>query len=111
VRGKVFETAVFRHLRELQREDTRVELSYYHDGRKVEGDFLVQLPGSTIALEVTSSARPKAERRDKLRKIARRTGADRRILVYAGAVERRDEDVELLPVARFLWQPREVLER
>lgn len=111
VRGNVFETVVFRHLRELQREDARVRLSYYHDGRKVEGDFIVQSPGSTIAIEVTSSARPKAERLAKLRRIAQRTGADRRILIYSGAVERRHEDVELLPVARFLWQPGEVLER
>jgi predicted AAA+ superfamily ATPase len=107
VRGRVFETAVFRHLRELQRQDPRTRLSYYHDGRSVEGDFTVQLPDSTIAIEVTSSVRPKAERLEKLRKIAQRTDADQRILIYAGAVERHEADGKLIPVARFLWEPRE----
>lgn len=109
VRGRVFETVVFRHLRDLQRQDPRARLSFYHDGRKVEGDFILQLPGSTLAIEVTSSTRPKQERLDKLRTIARRTGADRRILVYNGVVERRESDVELVPVARFLWEPGEVV--
>jgi predicted AAA+ superfamily ATPase len=109
VRGRVFETVVFRHLRELQRKDPRARLSFYHDGRKVEGDFILQLPGSVLAIEVTSSTRPKQERLDKLRTIARRTGADRRILVYNGVVERQERDVDLVPVARFLWEPGEVV--
>lgn len=111
VRGRVFETVVFRHLRDLERQDPRVRLSFYHDGRKVEGDFILQLPDSTLAIEVTSSTRPKQERLDKVRTIARRTGAERRILVYNGVVEREEGDVELVPIARFLWEPREVVGR
>lgn len=109
VRGRVFETMVFRHLRELQRQDPRVRLSYYHDGRKIEGDFIVQLPGSTVAIEVTSSIRGKQERLDKVRTIAQRTGADRRMLIYNGVMERQERDVELVPLSRFLWEPQEVV--
>lgn len=109
VRGRAFETVVHRHLRELAREDPRTGLSYYYDGRKLEGDFVVQLPGSTVALEVTSSVKPKPAKLAKLREVARRVKADRRILVYGGAFERLEGGVEMVPVARFLWEPREVL--
>lgn len=109
VRGRVFETVVFRHLRELQRQDSRVRVSFYHDGRNVEGDFILLLPGSTVAIEVTSSIRPRPERLDKVQTIAHRTGADRRILIYNGVVERREKDVELVPLARFLWEPQELM--
>jgi predicted AAA+ superfamily ATPase len=109
VRGRVFETAVFRHLREVAREDSRVRLSYFHDGRQLEGDFIVELPGATVAVEVTSSPRPKPEKVVRLRAISRKVKAARRILVHGGMVERADGDVEMIPVFRLLWDPREVL--
>jgi uncharacterized protein len=111
VRGRVFETAVFRHLREVQRADSSVRLSYFHDGRQLEGDFVVQLPNSTVAVEVTSSPRPKREKLERLRAVSRKVHADRRILVHGGMVEHDDDKVTMMPLFRLLSDPDEALRR
>ena len=109
VRGRVFETVVFRHLREVTQQDPEVRLSYFYDGKTLEGDFIVQHPSATIAVEVTSSAQPSPKQHRRVRKIAEKTQAGRRLLIFGGSVQQRRDEIELVPLLRFLWDPRKEL--
>ncbi len=109
IRGRVFETVVFRHLREIAHQDSEVRLSYFYDGKTLEGDFIVQHPRATIAVEVTSSAQPGPKQHRRVRKIAEKTGADRRLLIFGGPVQQHRNEIELVPLLRFLWDPRKEL--
>ncbi len=109
VRGRVFETVVFRHLREVMRQDSEVRLSYFYDGKTLEGDFIVQHPSATIAVEVTSSAQPDPKQLRRVRKIAEKTRAERQLLIFGGPVQGNRDGIDLVPLLRFLWDPRKEL--
>lgn len=106
VRGRVLEAAVFRHLRELQREDPRSGLWYYRDRAGLEADFVLELPGSRSVIEVTGSARVKPEKAEAVRRVGERVGADRLVVVYGGTVAGEVGGVHVAPVGRFLLDPR-----
>ncbi len=104
VRAKVFEAAVYRHLRETARE-LEGRLSYFRQAEDLEIDFVLEAQGGLIAIEVTSGLRVRADKLERLRQAARRLGTDRRLLVHGGVIEEMAEGVETVPVQRFLLDP------
>lgn len=114
VRPKLFEAAVFRHLRQLARE-RKGELYYeYHKRDKIEVDFLLLTDRSRVAVEVTSSPGARAEKETKLLQAAERLGADHALLVHGGFLDEEDEGpsarLRRLPLERFLLAGPEILE-
>lgn len=105
--GRVLETAVFRHLREVERAHAHLSgaLSYYRDRRGLEADFVLELPENRVVIEVTSSRRIKAEKLNKLRAVGEKVDARRLVLVYGGLVSEEVEGVQVTPATRFLLDP------
>jgi uncharacterized protein len=108
VRARVFEAAVYRHLREAARE-LEGRLSYFRQGEDLEIDFVLEDQGGLIAVEVTSGFRVRADKLERLRQAARRLGTDRRLLIHGGVIEETAEGVKTVPVQRFLLEPRSFL--
>lgn len=108
VRAKVFEAAVYRHLRELVQQGTG-DLSFYRRGENLEVDFVLERPGGLVAVEVTSSPRLRPRKVERLRRAASRLKADRSVLIHGGLVEEEAEGIEALPMGRFLLDPGVVL--
>jgi predicted AAA+ superfamily ATPase len=104
VRGRLFEAAVFRHLRDAARE-LRGHLSYYrsHDGLEI--DFLVRVGSRVIGIEAKSATRVRREEIDHLRQAATRLGVSRSLLVHGGVLSERARDVGLVSLATFLMDP------
>ena len=100
VRSAVFEAAVFRHLREAAAH-LNGELSYFRQGDRLEIDFVVDLPGGAVGVEVTASpdVGPKLAA---LSAAARAAGTDRTLLVHGGAENRNREGVRRIPLPYFL---------
>jgi len=105
--GRVLETAVYRHLREVEREHAHSSgaLSYYRDRRGLEADFVLELPKARIVVEVTSSRRVKKEKLERLRQVGEKVGALGLTLVYGGLVSEEVGGVRVTPAARFLLDP------
>lgn len=109
VRGRAFEAIVFRHLRGIDAEIAR-GLRYYRSRRgDLETDFV--LDGGRVVLEVTSRTDVDREKRARLARVAKRTGAERAIIVHGGIRQSEVEGVTLLPLAPFLMDPSLVVER
>jgi predicted AAA+ superfamily ATPase len=104
VRGKAFEAAVYRHLRETARE-LEARLSYFRHGEDLEIDFVLEDQGGLVAIEVTSGLRVRADKLERLRQAAGKLGADRRLLIHGGVIEETAEGVETIPIQRFLLDP------
>lgn len=104
VRAKVFEAAVFRHLRDLVR-DSGGELSFYRHRDDLEIDFVLELPPALVAVEATSSRRVRSRRLERLRRAASRLGAERSILIHGALAEETVDGVEAVPMHRFLLEP------
>lgn len=95
--GRVFETMVFRQLRELQRN---AHISYFdHHG---DADFVVDFDNTTVAIQVTSSSSPSAKKAQQVLKAGRRLKADRCLVISNSAVESTVEDVPVVPIREFL---------
>ncbi len=109
VESRIFEAVVFRHLRELAR-DFLGRISYYRFKNDVEIDFVLEVEGGTVAVEVTSSAEVTSKKIAKLETAARHLGADRAYLVHGGISEGPRDGIVSLPLARFLLRPERVLE-
>jgi len=108
VRGAIFETVVFRHLREIDRSWSN-RASYFRLGDEDEIDFVLELEGEKVAVEVTSAKQVRSEKLEKLRRSAKRFGANRTLLVHGGIRDERQEEVRLLPLPRFLLDVEGVL--
>jgi predicted AAA+ superfamily ATPase len=108
-RGRIVETTVFRHLRELLRGDARTSLSYYRDRSEHEVDFVLDLPGSRVLVEVTISGRLKPGKLSRLEEVARKTGAERKIVVFGGAIGGEQDRAQAIPLGTFLLDPQAVL--
>ena len=104
VRARIFEAAVFRHLREVVRT-TRGELSYFRRDDDLEVDFVVNGPAGLTAVEVTSASRLRPEKVERLRKAGQALGTDRLILIHGGLVDEEAEGVQPVPLARALLNP------
>ncbi|HVR97207.1 MAG TPA: ATP-binding protein [Thermoanaerobaculia bacterium] len=108
VRGRAFEAAVFRHLREAARE-LEGRLTYYRKDDDLEIDFVLESAGSLIGIEVKGSSRIRPEKVERLRKAGEALGADRLLLVHGGLLNERQEGVEAVALARFLVDPASLL--
>ncbi len=106
IRARVYEAAVFRHLRELAREDARTGIAYYRDRSGREVDFVLDLPDARVLIEVTGSARVKGEKVTRLGEVARRIGADRQVVVYGGSLSTEEQATRTVPLGSFLFDPR-----
>ncbi|HYU30734.1 MAG TPA: ATP-binding protein [Thermoanaerobaculia bacterium] len=109
VRARSFESAVFRHLREVSRE-TSGEVGYFRHRDDLEIDFVLHHGGHRIGVEVTSSPRVRSDKLERLKKAGRALEADRLFLIYGGLVEESFEGGRALPLARFLLDPGTALE-
>lgn len=109
VRAKVFEAAVFRHLRDVARR-VEGELGYFRSRDDLEVDFVLEATEGRVAIEVTSSSRPRNRKLARLRRAAGHLKTDRRILIYGGVIEEVVEGARVLPLQRFLLEPESVLE-
>lgn len=104
VRAKVFEAAVFRHLREAAR-DLEGQLTYFRLREDLEIDFVLEVSGHLVAIEVTSGLRLRADKLKRLRRASEELGADRRLLIHGGVIEETAEGVEAMALQRFLLDP------
>ena len=109
LRGRVFETVVFAHLRSLVRE-VGSELYYFREKDRHEIDFIVQAPGLRTAVEVTGSARIRPRRLQRFAAAVRRAGADRALLVHSGLIDDGIEGSGRVSLAKFLIDPSRALE-
>lgn len=113
VKGKVYETAVFTHLRDLREQSRDFELYFFREGKGEDKkiDFVLAFEDAVLGLEVTSSKSPKKKRTDGAR-LADRAGLDRLIVVHGGPLEPREAAVAAeWPIGAFLLDPRACIER
>lgn len=100
-RGAIVEAVVFRHLRGVVRpQPTR--LSYFRPDDRHEIDFVLELSGTKLAVEVTGRKQARPEKLDKLRASTKLFGADRAFLVHGGVRDEEIEGIRLVPLPRFL---------
>jgi hypothetical protein len=104
VRARVFEAVVYRHLREVVGEALG-GVHYLKWGRDLELDFLAEVGDEEVAIEVTHSIQPRAEKRARLARAADRAGASRALLVHGGLAEGVVEGVGFVPIGSFLADP------
>ena len=109
VKARMFEAVVFRHLRDLAR-DSLARISYYRLKDDVEIDFVLEVEGRTVAVEVTSASEVGSKKLAKLESAATQLGADRAYLVHGGISDGRRGGIVYLPLAGFLLRPERVLE-
>lgn len=109
VRGRVFEAVVFRHLRDLERVHLG-RLSYFRLREDLEIDFVLEVEGRRLAIEVTSSSEVRPRKLDKVRRAAEELGAKRLFFVHGGLSETREGSLVSLPLPRFLLAPERILE-
>jgi len=110
VRSRAFEAVIFRHLRDLAREQNG-EISYYRQRDDLEIDFVLELPGRRVAVEVTSSGSVRERKVERLVRAADELGAEERFLVFGGLTESVQEGVRVIPIGEILMRPERVLER
>ena len=101
VRGAVFESVVFRHLREIDRF-WPAGLSYFRPDNRHEIDFVLKLDGKRLAIEVTGGRQIRPEKLAKLRTSAHLFGAHRTLLVHGGVRDEEADGIRLVPLPRFL---------
>lgn len=110
VRSRAFEAVVFRHLRDLAREHDG-EISFYRQRDDLEIDFVLELSGRRVAVEVTSSGSVRERKIERLARAADELGAEERFLVFGGLTATVREGVRLIPLRELLMRPERVLER
>jgi predicted AAA+ superfamily ATPase len=109
VRGRAFEAAVFRHLREVAREK-EARLGYFRQREELEIDFVLEDPeGLVTGIEVTSSPRPRTDKIARLRRAGKALGTSRLTLIHGGSIEEEEQGIQILPLQRFLSAPAECL--
>lgn len=110
VRGKILEAAVFRHLREVHRENPGGRLGYFRARDDLEIDFVWRpVRGRPVGIEVTAGSRLRSRKIDRLSRAAADAGIERRLLIYDGVLATRDVGIEMVPAHRFLLNPSECL--
>jgi len=104
IRARVFEAAVFRHLREVARAENGV-LSFGRLEEDLEIDFIVRYPGHTVGIEVTSSTDAKPRKLARAGQAMNKVGIDRKVLVHGGLVSYATGDIKIVPLHEFLLAP------
>jgi predicted AAA+ superfamily ATPase len=114
VRGRVFESVVLRHLRDVQarlrRSGRDCVLSFFRSGNEFELDFVMDMDARSIAVEVTSSRNPAKKLASALR-ACERARIPELILIHGGFEEKSGEHHRTLPCERFLMDPLAQIER
>jgi len=103
-RGKSFETAVFRHLREAART-LEGRLTYFRHRDDLEIDFVLEVGKSLIAIEVTKTPGPRRDKVERFRRAARELGTERRLLIHGGVLDETVEGIRAIAIQRFLLDP------
>jgi uncharacterized protein len=109
VRGRVFEAAVFRHVREVARS-SGASWSYSRIDDDLELDFVVRGPAQSVGIEVTSSTDAKPRKLARAESVMKRLGIEKKILVHGGLESRLVGDIALAPLHEFLQAPQRFLE-
>lgn len=104
IRARVFEAAVFRHLREVARAGNGV-LSFGRLDEDLEIDFIVRYPDHVVGIEVTSSTDAKPRKLARAGQAMSKLGVDRRVLVHGGLVSGTAGDIKIVPLHEFLLAP------
>lgn len=103
VRAKVFEAAVFRHLREAARK-LEGTVTHFRHKDDLEIDFVLEAAGKIVGIEVTSGIRVRPDKLARMRKAGEILGADRLLLIHGGTVEEK-HDIRSLALSRLLFDP------
>jgi predicted AAA+ superfamily ATPase len=109
LRGRVFEAVVYRHLREVARQaDVGADaVSYLRIGDREEIDFVVSLAGGDVVVEVTASRSLDADKLRRFGAVAEKyLPQARRLLLHGGLIEEQRNGVAVMPLSRFLLDPR-----
>jgi predicted AAA+ superfamily ATPase len=104
VRARVFESVVFRHLRELARA-ARGGLSFFRVADDLEIDFVLRYAQSAIGVEVTSSPHASSRKLARAEEAMRKAGVTRKLLIHGGLTTTRESDIDVVPVHEFLIDP------
>lgn len=104
VRARVFEAAVFRHLRDLARSHNGV-LSFGRLDEDLEIDFIVRYPGCVVGIEVTCSTDAKPRKLVRAAQAMSKLGIDRKVLVHGGLVSDTTGAIKIVPLHEFLLAP------
>ena len=104
VRGKVFESVVFRHLRELARTSGGA-VSFARLDDDLELYFIVRYPAHAVGIEVTSSPKATPRKLGRAGEFMRKLGIDRKLLIHGGLVSARTVDIDVVPLHEFLLTP------
>jgi len=107
VRSRTFETVVFRHLRELQRDERIRKITFNRErDQGDEIDFVVDgSGGKPIAVEVKHSRSPRSGDVEALRKRAAKLGAGRVVMVHGGVANEERDGVHLVPIHELALEP------
>lgn len=111
VLARVFETAVFTHLRVLSERRGDFQVYFFREDESAEIDFVLAFQETVLGLEVTSSKSPDKKRADAARLVGR-AAVDRLIVVHGGPLEPRESAVSAdWPIDAFLFDPGDCIER
>lgn len=105
VRGRLHEAAVFRHLRDVARaRDGR--LTFFRDDRAgLEIDFVLEIGGELLAVDVKGAATPDRAARERARRATAACGADRALLVHGGRESSATGGLASVALEDFLLDP------
>lgn len=104
IRARVFEASVYRHLRELARDDSGV-VSFSRMEEDLEVDFIVRYPAGAVGIEVTSNTDAKPHKLVRAAQAMAKLGIDRKVLVHGGLVSDSTGDIHIVPLHEFLLAP------
>jgi predicted AAA+ superfamily ATPase len=109
VTAQVFEAVVFRHLRQAA-QATTASIHYFREKDDLEADFVYEDARGPVAIEVTASSRPRTEKQTRLQEAGRRLRARKCLLVYGGLVREQRQEIDLVPLQDFLFDPEAVVQ-
>ncbi len=111
VRGRIFETVVFNHLRDLRDRRKDYRLGFFREGEELELDFVLDFGDVTLGIEVTSS--PTAEKKlAALRRLPERVRPDHLTAIHGGNRMIQDAaQASAWPLDGFLLDPEDCIER
>ncbi len=104
IQARIFETVVYRHLREIRDEGTQI--AYFRVNEDVEVDFVVSVDGDLTGVEVTSSKVVPGRKVAKILAARAQLRPRRVLMVHGGLFEEERQGIKLVPLHRFLTDPR-----
>jgi uncharacterized protein len=105
-RGRLVETAVFRHAEEFCR--VRGGSAHFYRKGRLAADFVLCLPEGTVVAEVTAAETPRSAKHHTLARVATEIGASEALFIYYGLQEdcRSEGTLRLhyMPLWQFLYR-------